>query len=249
MNITSFKHFEANLSDERTEGRIVYEWITRYVASLSPRAHRLANNRKDRHGDLITEERVERAHAGPRPCSDRDLHVCPFMADAIEKDVTWIGRRPEQDPREAIPYLHSLTTDFKTGIEPQVDPLDPSYAQSSSSDRLKNLILYFPEVEISYEWVEEDGEADRKYQADPRVHVVEDELKPHFRHAGLMLGLFYKGYPQGSVYNNKYKGVFSAPCWIVAVRHMQPHDSLFINKDDPAYEVYERVSATIASGG
>jgi hypothetical protein len=190
--------------------RIVQKWLDMWVCSVKSRQG-VVHHRHDEYGRPVTQPMFDR--------SARPAHVCPFVADSIDRDLCWLEDRPFNDEADITDLLSDMIAEFCLA-EPAFDPRPLNHA-ADYPYRWKTFVLVLPNV------MHNAGRL-------PLFDTIHTQLKSDYMDAGLMLGQFYKGCPQGGIYDPTFTPLWS-PYPLFAIRYMARHDHLFFDPQNRAH--------------
>lgn len=159
---------------------------------------------------------LENTITRPSPQLGRQGPVCPFVAPALHADAIRFDLHYEVDGRDGAQMtdiIRSALRDFATTAEPT--------ARSSTS--LASRLVAFPDA-IRDGW----RRLDDIYRGLKDLSVAE----------GLMIGQFHPECDERAVRNPAFP-VSRSPMALVAMRHMAPHDVLFLHEDRRWFEMYD----------
>lgn len=152
----------------------------------------------------------------PHPRIGRDGPVCPFVPRSIRADALRFvlhGEIDGTDPDQIVALLLAYRTTF----------LD-STPSSAVQRRHRSLVVVLPGVAVEHQL------------ALDQVHrVAKDEIV----RSGLMLGQFYQRCPETAARNPEFPvSTGPVPCFVL--RHMAPHDVLFLHRHRHWFAEYHR---------
>ena len=204
-----------------TEWRRIKGWTEKFICGVLSEQN-VVGHRSRPNGGTVTRADFT--------AKDRVAQVCPFVDEAIAKDLFWIERSPLTDLHKIGDHMVSLIGGFKK-CPPAHDPLGTT--SPSHATLLKTFMAFFPSVALPRTRV--------GWAPNPNIDQMYLRIRSDFRQEGLMLGQFYRGCDVGAVYNPQYRNIFTSPYLALAIRYMQPHDHLFIKESDPGYDVYTKL--------
>jgi len=202
-------------------------WLDVFICAVKPK-QRVVGRRPTHDGKG---SKVTKASADAK---DRIAHVCPFVRDSIDQDLFWIEESTLTDAAAIEAQLLSQIPVFQTAAPafvPSSVTKPPTVA--APPEMLKTFLLFFPYFPRS------DG-GTKPCSAIDDLHR---RVKPEFMKHGLMIGQFYHGCAQQSVYADPGDtfGVLFAPHVAFAIRYMARHDPLFIDpKNTAQMTLFER---------
>lgn len=199
------------------EMKTTQRWIETFICGTS-KAQNVVGNRHDDLGLMVTDLMFTN--------KNRWAHVCPFVRDSLDYDLFWIEESDLDDQAElAIERLIKGQISTFKNSDPSFDPLTAGRG-AALPELWKTFLTFFPRV---------------KHRSGGSVRLMDDlhgRLKPVFVKEGLMIGQFYAGCPQPSVYNPSWTHVLTSPYPAFAIRYMAKHDHLFISPGTPERDVY-----------
>jgi heptaprenyl diphosphate synthase len=142
--------------------------------------------------------------------------VCPFMPRALKQQAVQIRVRPDIDgssESELIDELRAEIHDFAGSGRPH----------SNSGVVLESRIIVMPRMD-AVGW----GRLDAVYE-----YVKHDAVE-----SGTMIGSFHPRCDDRAIRNSEFQ-VSIAPVAMLAIRHMAPHDVLFLNESGRWFKEYE----------
>lgn len=211
-----FREAEQALDSQPEPIRDMIGWTRRFICAPYPN-QRVVGNRRDDSDRLVTDADF----AARARCS----HVCPFVDEAIEKDLFWIGQE-SHNQNHADLIERTLRDRLRAFLEMKPDYRPAALGRPASGDtRLKTFLIAFPYVRHS----------NGPLQVFDRLHA---ELKPEFMGHGLMLGQFYRGCPVEGIYSPRFRPLASAPWPAFAIRYMVQHDHWFAGSHRHLYDAY-----------
>jgi heptaprenyl diphosphate synthase len=145
-------------------------------------------------------------------------HTCPFVKTSLEHDAFHLAIHPEVNGR-------SEQTIERLMVGTYIEEFDRLPPFQKDQRHKKALLVVFPNI---------PGQ-DTKI-----LDVVHRGIKPVFVNAGLMVGQFHQNCDEPAVYNGAYREVSHAPVPLIAVRHMSPHDILFLHEEETLFDLYNR---------
>jgi heptaprenyl diphosphate synthase len=87
-----------------------------------------------------------------------------------------------------------------------------------------------------------------KGEAGAVVHEVHSQCKTSLMRRGVMLAVFYPGYPKPAIYNPEFQ-LYQAPFPVIVVRPMALHDIVFLDNNQEGFvEYHRRYAARYAAG-
>jgi hypothetical protein len=191
-------------------------WIEKWVCSVTPK-QQVVNNRHD-YGRIVTQAMYDR-HGRP-------AHVCPFVADSVDRDLYWLEESALTSKADIKTLLRNQILDF-VAAPPAFDPT-AAKRPAGLPQLWKTFMTIFPQVKHP-----------SSSGAMPLFDSIHSELKTEFMQRGLMLGQFYPGCPQQGVYGPAFRPLGICPWPAYAIRYMAVHDHLFydpkIKEHDAAY--------------
>ena len=199
----------------------MHGWIERFICSTSP-LQNVVGKRDLPDGGKVTQAQFD--------AGDRVAHVCPFLVDAIERDLFYVEESPLTDLLQIRKLLVARMGDFKRA-EPAYDPIVAGRLASMPIG-LKALLIFFPNYQPPAAGPDTGVDQIFKWM-----------IVPFFRQ-GLILGQFYKGCAEPAVHNAAWKKILTAPYLAWVVRYLQPHDSAFIMPGTPGYPIYQKLLPT-----
>jgi hypothetical protein len=143
--------------------------------------------------------------------------VCPFIPRALKQGDVEIRLRHDidgADPEELVAALRAEITDFGT---PDVQP------RNRSGVRLESRVVVMPRLDAAG-WA--------------RLDAAYPRLKQIAVAAGKMVGNFHPNCDDRAIRNPDF-AVSVAPVAMVAIRHMAPHDILFLNDSAHWFREYD----------
>ena len=157
--------------------------------------------------------------ARPHPHLGRSGPVCPFITPALRADGLrlYAYRLPEhlaQDQEAAAADLAGMLDQARTAFHREPWP--------TTNRAHRSLLILLPDLQPG-QW--------------PLVDRVHAAAKDRFVADGLMLGQFHPTCPAPAAHNPAF-AVNRAPIPLLAIRHMQPHDILFLHHRPEWLEVY-----------
>lgn len=205
---------------ERIDG-----WLRKFI--IRPVAiQNVVGNRHKADGSLVTQEEFDRR--------DRAAHVCPFIADSLDRNQFWIERSAftkDQTPQIAV-RLNELMEEF-VNTPPAYDP--KTNGKPAPNEVIsKTFLLYFPNF----------GNV-KSYGSLREIDELHKTFKPIYMERGLGLGQFYPGCPVTGVYTDekKDKTLFRplvGPVVAFAVRYLAIHDNVFNKVGSEHRALYEK---------
>ena len=128
--------------------------------------------------------------------------VCPFARPALDRDMLWFATVPGEQPRLAdlVAELRAFRDTFLA--------LTPADGPDSL---FKAVFIVFPDL-VDFALID----------------ALQQELKPDFVEAGLMVGQFYDGCAEPGLWNADFRPLQS-PVPLIAIRHMVGSDFAFLN--------------------
>jgi len=200
-------------------------WIERFICSPNPLQNDVGRRRHP-DGGTVTQQQFDAA--------DKVAHVCPFLVDAIERDLFYIEESPLTELLQIRKLLTAKMDEFKNAA-PAYDPIAAGELATMPIG-LKSLLIFFPNYQPPARG------------SDLGVDQIFKWMIIPFLRQGLILGQFYKGCGEEAVHNPSWKKVLTAPylCWVV--RYLQPHDSAFIKPGTPGYPIYQKLLPAAAQG-
>ncbi|MGA8596062.1 MAG: DUF6875 domain-containing protein [Bryobacteraceae bacterium] len=144
-----------------------------------------------------------------QPHSDlgREGPVCPFAQPSLNQSHYWLASyQGERIDLKRAPKTIELYRDWFLEIEPTSGP----------QSILKTIVIVFPD--LSHE--------DARLQ----IEILHNRLKPDFVRRGIMLGQFYQGCLETSVWNDHFY-VLESPLPLLVLRSMVPSDFPFLHGD------------------
>jgi len=161
----------------------------------------------------------------PHPELGRSGPVCPFVTLSMRSDAIGFVMHSEFDgsePERLTDLLHSYLTKF-------VD----TAPRSPAKRRQRSLVIVLPNI------------ARERYAVLDAIH---SDMKSEMVLRGAMLGQFYEGCPQTAARNSDFH-VSTGPVPCFAIRHMAPHDVLFLHsRRDWFAEYHRRFAADYRTG-
>ncbi|MCP2168579.1 DUF6875 domain-containing protein [Goodfellowiella coeruleoviolacea] len=161
----------------------------------------------------------------PHPDLGRSGPVCPFVPQSLRTDQVRIVLHDEidgSDPDRIAGLLRDYLAEFVATT--------PSNAVAR---RQRSLVIVLPGV------------------AAPHMSTLDSvhrAVKPDMVRGGAMLGQFYEGCPETAVRNPDF-AVSTGPVPCFVIRHMAPHDVLFLHqRPDWFAEYHRRFAADYAAG-
>ncbi len=194
-------------------------WLRKFI--IVPVAiQKVVGNRHKADGSLVTQEEFDR--------KDRAAHVCPFIADSLDRNQFWIERSEftkEQTPQISV-RLNELMDEFV--IAPPA--YDPKATGKPAPNEVisKTFLLYFPNF----------GNL-KSHGSLSEIDELHKTFKPKYMERGLGLGQFYPGCPIPGVYGEKFKPL-TAPVAAFAVRYLAIHDNVFNKVGSEHRALYEK---------
>jgi heptaprenyl diphosphate synthase len=184
-----------------------------HPTAMRPKTRRQQNSQQDgEEDDRAVLLRWLRSYIS-RPSADlgRRGPICPFVPAALDVDAVRFRFRPEVDGRDRG-QLRSVLLQEITAFHAEVAPPD------GSGRSLASLLVVLP-------------------RTGPTGWVALDQLHRELKHVavqqGLMIGQFHPACDERAVRNPNFP-VSRAPVALLAIRHMAPHDLLFLH-DQPAW--------------
>jgi hypothetical protein len=194
-----------------TQMSTVLQWVERFPCGPLEKQN-VVGHRRDHAGNIVTQADFD--------AKERKAHVCPFVRDALDIDNVWL---------EESALTESDQTDIEALLQSQIGPFlktAPAYTPSATGmpaampALLKTFVTVFPRVLY-------------KRGSLPLFETIRTTIKVQFVKQGMMLGQFYKGCPQGGIYNPLFTPL-SAPWPAFVIRYMVKGDSIF-NSDNPVW--------------
>jgi hypothetical protein len=209
---------QAKLSG-RTDWARMQGWIERFICAPNP-LQNVVGRRAHPDGGKVNRAQFD--------AGDKVAHVCPFLVDAIERDLFYIEESPLTAVLHIRKFLTAKTDEFKKAT-PAYDPIAAGELATMPIG-LKALLIFFP----NYEPPAGGG-------ADTGVDQIFKWMIIPFLRQGLILGQFYKGCGEEAIHNPSWKKILTAPylCWVI--RYLQPHDHAFIRPGTPGYPIYQKL--------
>lgn len=161
----------------------------------------------------------------PSPQMGRRGPVCPFVPAALDADAVRFSFHYEIDrnPDRIRAVLLTELLEFRDTSEPP----------GSSGTSLASLLVVFPDTD-STGWA--------------AIDQVYGDLKDLAVEHALMIGQFHPTCDEGAVRNPAFP-VSRSPIPLVAVRHMAPHDILFLHQRREWFDAYrERFAGHLSHG-
>jgi hypothetical protein len=157
----------------------------------------------------------------------RLAHVCPFVLNAIDRDLFWINESDLDDQAKIQQFLlNQIPTFIKQ--PPAYDPSKTVKPAPAYPCILKTWMTVFPNVT-------NPGPGGTHL-----LELIHQAIKVQFVQQGLALGQFYQGCPQEAVYNKPWTRVLWMPYPAFAIRYLVKHDLLFNPPGSPTYADYRR---------
>lgn len=147
-----------------------------------------------------------------RPAGTQE--VCPFVAPSIQNDSFYMAFHPEVNGQRDEP-IGRIMIDYISEFK-ETPPFDPA-------ERLKkSLLVIFPDIP-----------PERTYVLD----FVHAKIKTKFVNSGLMVGQFHHNCDERGVHNRGFR-VSISPYPLMAIRHMAPHDIIFLKDNEEWFNAY-----------
>jgi hypothetical protein len=165
----------------------------------------------------------------PSPLLGRRGPVCPFVPPALDGDAVRFsfhyefGQGPDPDPDQLRAVLVEELARFRQISAPP----------GPSGRSLASLLVVLPRTDL-VGWAAID-----------QVYV---DLKNHAVQQGLMIGQFHSGCDERAARNRAF-AVSRSPIALVAIRHMAPHDLLFLHERRAWFAVYQQRFGGDVNGG
>jgi len=180
-----------------------------------------------RDADLAVVKRWLRDYVSePSPQLGRSGPVCPFVPPALSQDTVRFHLRYAVDgrnPRQLTAVLVEEMTAFRDTVDPP----------GRSGRSLASLLVVLPNTGPTG-W----ATLDRVYES----------LKDTAVDQGLMIGQFHPSCDERGARNAAFP-VSRAPIALVAIRHMAPHDILFLHDRPDWFAAYRRRFAEVVDAG
>lgn len=163
--------------------------------------------------------------AKPHPEIGRTGPVCPFVPVSLRTGALRVVVHTEfdgSDPAALTALLRSYLTEFLA-----------TAPESTAQRRQRSVVIVLPSVPEERQLVLND------------VHAA---FKDEVVRAGAMLGQFYERCPERAVRNPEFL-VSTGPVPCFAIRHMAPHDVLFLHDQPDWFALYHRRFADEFRGG
>lgn len=147
-----------------------------------------------------------------RPAGTQE--VCPFVGPALKNDSFYMAFHPEVNGQRDEP-IGRIMLDYISEFK-ETPPFDPA-------EKLKkSLLVVFPEIP-----------PERTYVLD----FAYAKIKSKFVQAGLMVGQFHENCDERGIHNRGFR-VSTSPYPLIAVRHMAPHDIIFLKDNEEWFNAY-----------
>ncbi|MCG8920710.1 hypothetical protein L6E12_33630 [Actinokineospora sp. PR83] len=161
----------------------------------------------------------------PHPRLGRSGPVCPFVPQSLRTDQVRIVLHDEIDGTDTD-AIAALLRDY-------LAEFIATTPASAAARRQRSLVIVLPSI------------ADEHY---PLLDQVHRDVKTDMVLGGAMLGQFYEGCPETAVRNPGFEvSTGPVPCFVI--RHMAPHDVLFLHeRADWFAEYHRRFAAEYAAG-
>ncbi|OLR91903.1 DUF6875 domain-containing protein [Actinokineospora bangkokensis] len=161
----------------------------------------------------------------PHPDLGRGGPVCPFVPQSLRTDQVRIVLHPEldgSDPGAIAELLRGYLEVFVAGTP-----------DSAVARRQRSFVIALPNVAEEHL---------------PLLDGVHRAVKPDMVAGGAMIGQFYQGCPEVAVRNPGFHvSTGPVPCFVI--RHMAPHDVLFLHEDAGWFaEYHSRFAREFAAG-
>jgi hypothetical protein len=203
--VIRFRDIEANPDGYSEPLQDLAGWVRKFICRCNARQG-VVGRRVDPHG-VVGQAEFD--------AKSRRAHVCPFVADSIDRDLFWMAESDLGLNQTA--QIEALLRDQIATFMAAVPAYDPyaAGAPASGDTMLKTFFTALPRLKHA----EGSSEA---------IEGIFQTLKPEFMGAGLMLGQFYHGCPQPGAHNPKFQPLWT-PWPAFAVRYMVKEDHLFTN--------------------
>ena len=209
------------IKNNRSEWSSIKKWIENFICGVQRQQQVVGNRQTPSGGTVSTLEFSMR---------ERIAQVCPFVKDSIDQNYFWIEESPIADVGNIEAYLLSQILPF-IQAPPDHDPWRDGAPPAPVW--LKTFFTFFPHYMLP-----------SPKQPDLAVDQMYARVRPGFMNAGLMLGQFYHGCDQPSVYNPKWRDVLTCPYLAFAIRYMAPHDRLFIKPGSVGHDKFQKLFPT-----
>jgi hypothetical protein len=165
----------------------------------------------------------------PHPQLGRNGDICPFVNTALRKhkmSFVVLEHITSDKPRGNQTAIRNRVLYEAFRLLRRIDELD-RFSELTTT----NLLL--PKLE---------GEAAAV------VHEVHTQCKTSLMRRGVMLAVFYPGYPKPAIYNPAFQ-LYQAPFPVIVVRPMALHDIVFLDNNREGFtEYHRRFAARFAAG-
>ena len=201
-------------------------WLRKFI-TVPIASQKVVGNRHKGDASLVTQDEFDR--------KERVAHVCPFIADSLDKDQFWIEASPftkDQIPQITV-RLNELIEEF-VSTPPEHDPIKEK--KPAPKDVIsKTFLLYFPNF----------GNPKSRGRL-PEIDELHKTFKRKFMERGLALGQFYPGCPEFGVYSGETSSFrpLTAPVVAFAVRYLAVHDDVFNKVGSEHRHLYENFFPT-----
>jgi hypothetical protein len=144
----------------------------------------------------------------------RIAQVCPFVLNAIDRDLFWIAEFDLADRVSIEKLILDQIPDF-ISQQPAFNPAKNRKPAPRYPYILKTWMSVFPNV------------PNPQPGAMHLLEIIHQAIKGDFVRQGLALGQFYQGCPQEAIYNKSWNRVLWLPYPSFAIRYLVKHDHLF----------------------
>jgi len=141
--------------------------------------------------------------------------VCPFVAQSIEADNFYLTFRPDVNG-----YREDHIKEVMRDLILEFTELPP---YQEAAKHTKTLLVIFPNIDSTQTYV---------------LDFVHKNLKDEFVDLGLMIGQFHQNCKDASVHNSRFLVSNSSPYPLIAIRHMQFHDIIFLYENERWFKAY-----------